>query len=148
MSSVFLGAGLAPAGLSPAGYGAPATGSLIVSAPQTTSALDRSTRDYSYDASGNRVQSTPANQRVYLACLTALGSSSVPGFGLAPPPRTITKRYQQERQDAYQRAFADLQRDGVAQLISIQIDRVTGTHITETVRWRDLTTLDEQSQTF
>lgn len=143
------GAGRAPAGSSSAGYGVPT----IVVGPgatptQTTALIDPATRDYTYDATGNRTQGSIAQQRVYLACLTALDSSSVAGFGLEPAPQTITVRYKQQRLSAFARVFAPLQSEGVAKLLDVQVAILGSGRTSETVRWSDLSTTQEQTTTF
>lgn len=148
MTTAALGAGVCGAGLAFAGYGTPATVDAPGATPaQTTALIDPIARDYTYDATGNRTQGTTAQQRVYLACLTALDSSSVKGFGLEPQPETITVRYQQQRLTAYARAFAPLLAEGIARLLDVKVT-IDGSHTHETVRWVDLSTMQEQATRF
>lgn len=145
----FLGAGAAPAGSSVAGYGSPDTGiGQSLPAMRSTSLIDPLTRDYQYGADGNRVQGTAAQQMVTLAVQTALDSSCVRGFGLATVPGVVGKHYSEKRGAAYAAIFKALQLARVAKLLSVDIQFVSPTHVTETVTWQDLTTLDERVTVF
>ena len=140
MSTLTLGAGLAPAGSSDGGFGAPATATAFVSPVLTTDLVNTQSRDFTYDINGNRTQGATTNQLVYFALQTVRNSSAIAGFGLLASPSLITSSLIATRTAAYADALARLIAGNLVQLVgvSIAVSPQVG-RVIETVKWRDLT---------
>lgn len=145
------GAGFSPAGVSPAGSGTPAT----TTGPSGTALtddygrqhgaryIDPATRRYVLDANG-RYKGMPAvSQMVELAFLTLRGSSALPNLGMEKPSGVIGSNFVAKREQAVREAFQFLTRAQLAELVSVTVD-TSRRPVVSIVRWRDLTTAEEQ----
>ncbi len=137
------GAGTSAAGTSLAGFGVPlaAAGAPSIALLDSTF-IDPSTKDYQYDASGNRVQTTRGKQMVYLAIATVRGSAADPNCGLARAPGVFLDTYQKKRAEDYAAAFKPLEAANAAKLLSVDIQRNGPSQVFERVTWQDLSTLE------
>jgi hypothetical protein len=113
-----------------------------VSAPLDSVFIDPATKDYQYDATGNRVQATRGKQMVYLAIATVRGSSADPNCGLARAPGVFLDTYKKKRAEDYAAAFKPLETANAAKLLSVDIDRNGASQVVERVKWQDLSTLE------
>lgn len=137
------GAGSSPAGSSPAGFGTPVAASGAPSQAALDSVfIDPVKKDYQYDATGNRVQTTRGRQMVYLAIATVRGSSADPNCGLARAPGVFLDTYQKKRAEDYAAAFKPLEAANAAKLLSVDIQRNGPSQVFERVTWQDLSTLE------
>jgi hypothetical protein len=146
MSTSTLGVGAAPAGGSIGGYGSPATTSphvaQVFSPPAV--AIDPTTRDYTFDADGNRNRMSSAQQLVLLALTQTLGQSAVPGLGVAPTPGVVSQKTVAHLTADVFRALSHLtsSKPPMIQIIDVQVVR-DGARVGRFLRWRDLSTKQE-----
>ena len=144
MTTPILGAGAAPAGAAIAGYGAPATidgpGDDLLPAGRgvsgTCAYVDPGTRDYAFDATGDLVGATSAQQLVWLA---------LAGFTAGPTMLTeqAIRVYELELRAALQPL---VQRQVIAiRRIDIQRASVTPTRLATRITWLDTLSGHEQT---
>jgi len=137
-----LGAGVQSAGVSPAGVGEPEAAPLVPSGPTGCRYINPATGDYQINgATGHFAQMPPVRQRVLIALLTELGSSTVlPDLGTMRP-RKMGDRFEAEMTGAVHAALRQLTE--VEQLIVVNfvaIERGMGGRARVTVDYEDLTT--------
>lgn len=147
-AQAFLGAGLAPAGSCAAGFGTPA--SAATSGPNsygTGAYLDPVRRDYSFDASGNRLKTGTVVQLVQLALGTVYNSSVLDGLGLKPFGPVLTPAAVAAITDNHVKACAHIVAQGLMRIVSIAVGSTFPGQVQVVLVWLDLTTGREQTTT-
>lgn len=136
------GFGVYPAGLAPFGLNTP----IPVNAPATGAAGSRfinpATKDYQQDPTTGQLAQMPAvRQRVLLALLTLVNSSSVnPAFGVRLP-RKMGTFFESEMRLAIRAALKQLTDvEKIVRIDGISVERGTGGRSRTTVSYTDLTT--------
>lgn len=145
------GAGFAPAGVSPAGIGYVAPVSRDRSRALTDATgrrhgsryIDPKTKQYEVDENGRYRGMPNVAHLVQLAFLTPRGSSALPNLGLAPPSGVLSNGFVPERQAAVRDALAPYVASGLIEIVTIDVDTKRRPAVT-LVRWRDLSTLEEE----
>lgn len=148
MGTVNLGAGLCGMGSSRCGFGTPASidGGLPPLLRTSTGhkgeavKLDSVTGDYVLDGSGQKLGDNAVNQMVYLALRTRLGSSAVLNLGIADFPDLITDDIVLRVQAIIRDALAALVRQGLVELVNVDVKRVKTTALSIQVNWINKTT--------
>lgn len=143
------GFGLLPFGTGPYGFGTPTTGAAPPVGAAGSRYINPVTRDYQIDpATGQQAQMPPLRQRVLLAVMTVLRSSTaLPGMGINLPKKMGTT-YEVETQNAVLlavRQMTDVEK--VMRVDRIDVKR-TGTGRSEiTISYTDLTTGEQDRVT-
>lgn len=148
------GAGFCPVGSAFAGFGSPSsvpeTAKNIYKEPTSGEVLggrriDPVTRDYVIDERGRALGQTEAQQFVYLALRTDLGSSAMLELGnRLNTVRVITDSFEREITDVITSALAIGVQRGLLSINSISVSRMGQSRLFARVRWTDLTTGREQ----
>jgi hypothetical protein len=148
------GAGQQGAGLTPAGLGdlsgSGVTGFLFKS-PTTGESLDcrkidPRTKRYVFGEDGRIQGMTSAQQNVYLAVSTDLGSSAVREIGnTLKTIKTIGRAFENQLRQVYVNALSRLVNAGHIELVSIEPQRFGTTGAFVLVRWRDLSSKQIQT---
>lgn len=147
--------GTCPAGSSPCGFGLPATAPktivpLLIQADGTQGdcvALNTQTGDFILDANGNKQGWSSLNQRVYMALFTALGSSAVPGMGIAWPSGTIRGDVIAKNRQAVALALKPLTDAKLITLLGVQTTRVGPSSLRRVVFWQPVNSAGPPEQT-
>lgn len=107
--------------------------------------LDPVTGDYLYNADGRAEGDSSMSQIVQLAITTAIGTSSVLGFGEDRSSiDKITDDYQQRSFVSVQAALQRYIDAGLVALLSVETEQLSDRRVQRRIRWRDLTTGSEQ----
>lgn len=147
-AQAFIGAGLCPAGTSAAGFGVPAVGATSGPNPYGTGAyVDPIRRDYSFDASGNRLKTGTVVQLVQLALATAYNSSSLDGLGLKAFGPVLTPAAVATISDNHTKACAHIVAQGLMRILSVSVTPTFAGQAQVVLTWIDLTTGREQTTT-
>lgn len=153
-----LGFGAAPFGSSPAGYGLPSfvnssTAKLWIkeNGEQGNCAkIDPLTGDYVLDENGNSVGEDSINQMVYLAFSTILNSSIINGFGidLNVTDYNMSTNILQRCKLAVMKAVKHLTDRNVISIVSVDVNKISGTGVEIKVNWRNNSTGEINEFTF
>lgn len=112
--------------------------------PSGTRFLNPASRDYEVDDFTGHLKQMPAlRQRVLLALMTELGTSTVrPEFGVQRP-RKMGNRFEADMQAAVRAALAHIVNAGEIQIDGVDVLRGAGGRAQVTVRYRDPATPEE-----
>lgn len=127
-------------GTGPFGLGTPATGEDPPDGPAGSRYIDPTTRDYAQDPDTKQLKQMPAaRQRVLLALMTLVGSSSaLPTFGVKPPKK-MGDTYESQMKNAVRLALRHLTDvEQVIRVDSIVVERGLGGRSRTTVSFTDL----------
>lgn len=139
------GAGHCKAGSSAAGYGEPDQGSDKENAFMKTQDGKQGgahlieNGDYVMDGYGRPVAISSIQQRVYLAILTAKGSSANRELGVSHPGYLINDATIEARTNAVKAALASMVKQRLIEVISIEVTSPVRNRISTHVKWKDLT---------
>lgn len=146
------GAGRSSAGVSPYGIGTPAVSDTNGGVPtpntfaesQGSRYIDSKTRQYVYNSDGRAKGQANIPHLVQMAFLTVAGSSAMPRLGVLQAGGVIGNNFVSQRTQAIQAALKYLVDSSLIEIVEITVDAKIRPVFTR-VRWRDLTTLVEQT---